>query len=438
MNSVAPACAAFVFPMEIAMNLPACLQRPIAACLVVLVAAIGLSACSPERAEDGAHASAKSATAAAEKPGKSNEDQRVLYYYDPMRPEVHFDQPGPSPFMDMQLVPRFAQGPAGSSVAVEAGLEQSLGVRTAKPRRASVRPEARVPARVMADANGQARLESRVAGWVERLRVRSPGQSVSAGQVFAEIYSPDLVRAQEEMLTGGEAGAAGSERLRRLGIAEGDIQAVRKAGHSLRRLPLRVPVSGVVTGLGVREGSSVDVGSMVAEIAASRSVWVEAQLFPAQRLKLGEPVSASFTLPGLPGRAWQGSAGRLVPISDPVTQTLALRFSIAGADDLPLGTVLDAHLSGAPRDAVLLVPADAVIRSARGDRVLVRHGAGFMPVAVSVGQRYGGELEILDGLGMADEIVVSGQFLLDAEASLSAGMARMGEADAVPAKGAEP
>ena len=96
------------------------------------------------------------------------------------------------------------------------------------------------------------------------------------------------------------------------------------------------------------------------------------------------------------------------------------------------------RLLGAPREGLLLVPADAVIRSARGDRVLVRQGSRFIPVPVVVGQRYADELEIVDGLGMADEVVVSGQFLLDAEASLSAGMARMGDVDAAPAKDSKP
>jgi Cu(I)/Ag(I) efflux system membrane fusion protein len=431
MNRAARTRAALISRLEIAMNHQPPRLR-LAACLLSL-AGLCLSACSRQDAQGPARPATQAATSDAAVQG-----ERVLYYYDPMRPEVHFDKPGPSPFMDMQLVPRMAEPGTGKGVAVEASLQQSLGLRTAKPSRQSPRPQARVPAKVVADAGGQARLESRVSGWVERLNVRAAGQSVSAGQVFAEIYSPELVQAQEEMLVGGEASAAGAERLRRLGIAEVDIQAVRKAGHSLRRLPLRTPASGVVTELGVREGSSVAPGGLVADISSRGAVWVEAAVFPAQRLRLGESISARFSLPGLPGREWTAASGRLLPLTDPVTQTLSLRFSISDAGDLPLGTVLDAELLGTARENLLVIPADAVIRTAAGDRVLVRQGQRFLPVAVLVGERFGSQVEIREGLGMADEVVVSGQFLLDAEASLAEGLDRMGASDAAPAKEAQP
>lgn len=407
--------------------------RPRQAACLLLLACLHLPGCSREAAHGPAQASSTSPPPAAEEQG-----ERVLYYYDPMRPEVHFDKPGPSPFMDMQLVPRMAEPVSANGVAVEASLQQSLGLRTAKPSRQSPRPQARVPARVVADAGGQARLESRVNAWVERLMVRATGQSVSAGQVFAEIYSPELVQAQEEMLIGGEASAAGAERLRRMGIADADIQAVRKSGHSRRRLPLRVPASGVVTEIGVREGSSVAPGNLVAEIASRGAVWVEAAVFPAQRIRLGETISARFTLPGVPGREWIGAAGHALPMTDPVTQTVILRYSVSDASDLPLGTILDAELQGTARENLLMVPADAVIRTAAGDRVLVRQGQRFVPVAVEVGERFGNQLEIRDGLGVADEVVVSGQFLLDAEASLAVGLDRMGAGKAETATGAKP
>lgn len=375
----------------------------------------------------GASASAK---AAAVESQKSSEGNRVLYYYDPMRPDVHFDKPGPSPFMDMALVPKLAGAARGTGVSINAEVIQSLGIRTAMPERRDVRTQVRVPARVVADARGQARLQSRVNGWVERLNVRAVGQSVSAGSVIAEIYSPELVQAQEELLLGADTAGPATERLRRFGISDPDIQAVRRSGKASRRLPLRAPVSGVVTELGVREGSSVTPDSVIADISARSAVWIEAQLFPAQRISLGNALSARFTLPGLGGREWRSDSGSIVPVADPVTQTLAVRFPLDNADDLPLGTILDGEISGSTHLAVLLVPAAAVIRTAQGDRVLVERPAGrFIPVPVRAGLRFGDELEILDGLALTDRIVISGQFLLDAEANLQSGLDQMGTAD---------
>lgn len=359
----------------------------------------------------------------------AKDDRRVLYYYDPMRPEVHFDKPGPSPFMDMALVPKMAAADEATGISVSAAVVQSLGIRTAQPTRRAVRPSVRVPARVVADARGQARLQSRVSGWIERLTVRAVGQPVTAGSVIAEIYSPELVQAQEELLLGADSAGPATERLRRFGIADVDIQAVRRAGKASRRLPLRSPVSGVVTELGVREGSSLSPDTVIADFSGRSAVWIEAQLFPAQKVLLGDHYTARFTMPGLPGREWRGEGGVPVPVVDAVTQTLAIRFPISDAGDLPLGSVLDAEIDGQPRADVLVVPVSAVIRTAQGDRVLVQRGKDrFVPRSVTTGARYGDEVEIVAGVEAADHIVTSGQFLLDAEASLQSGLGRM-EAD---------
>ena len=358
-------------------------------------------------------------------------DKQVLYYYDPMRPEVHFDKAGPSPFMDMQLVPKFADVAASSEgVSVDSAIIQSLGIRTAAAQRRDVRPRVRVPARVVADARGQARLQSRVTGWIEKLNVRSVGQSVAAGSVVAEIYSPELVQAQEELLLGADTVVAATERLRRFGISDIDIQAVRRAGKASRRLPLRAPVSGVVTDLGVREGSSVSSDTLIIDLSARSAVWIEAQLFPAQKLLLGARYTARFTLPGWPDKHWLATTGSVVPVADPVTQTVALRFPVSDAQDLPIGTVLDAEIEGEARTGVLLLPASAVIRSAKGDHVIVARGKQrFVPTPVRIGARYGTEIEILDGISVSDRVVTSGQFLLDAEASLVSGLDQMGSKD---------
>ena len=294
----------------------------------------------------------------------------------------------------------------------------------------------------MADARGQARVQARVSGWVERLYVRAVGQQISAGTVIADIYSPELVQAQEEMLLGAETAGPAAERLRRYGIADVDIQSIRRSGKASRRLPLRTTVGGVVTELGVREGSSVTPDTMILDLSGGKAVWIEAQLFPAQKISLGNTMRARFTLPGLPGSEWLSDTGTVVPVVDPVTQTVAVRFSINNSDDLPLGTVLDGVIEGASRSNVLLLPASAVIRTAQGDRVMVQHAKNqFMAMPIKIGQRYGNEIEITDGLALTDRVVTSGQFLLDAEANLQSGFSRM-EPDAMdamkPVQGSQP
>lgn len=155
-----------------------------------------------------------------------------------MRPDAHFDKPGPSPFMDMAPAPKFADAADNNvgGVVVSAAVIQRLGIRTALPVRRNVRPSLRVPARVD--------------GGIERLSVRAVGQPVIAGSVIAEIYSPELMQAQEELLLSADTAGLGAERLHRFSIADSGIQAIRHAGKASRRLPLRAPVSGIVTELG--------------------------------------------------------------------------------------------------------------------------------------------------------------------------------------------
>lgn len=416
------------------LKLPLPASQPRSACLLLALIGLGLSACdrSPPAGASEPAVAAQTPTISAPPPPAD----RATLYVCPMHPHIQQHGPGQCPICGMNLEPQTPAVDMAAETAVAAtgitlspAIVQNLGIRTATPQRREVRPSVRVPARVVADARHQIRLQSRVEGWVERLTVRAVGQSLAAGSVVADIYAPALVQAQEELLLGADTAGPARERLRRFGIADRDIDAVLRAGAATRRLPLRAPVGGVVTALEVREGSRIGPETLIVDIASRDAVWIEARLFPAQRLHLGQHFSAHFRLPGAPGTLWHSSHGTLVPLLDPMTQTLALRFPLADAADLPLGALLDAEIAGEARADVLLVPAEAVIRSARGDRVVqVQPGQRFVPVPVRIGQRYDDLIEIVEGLDIDDRIVVSGQFLLDAEASLAAGLEQMNAA----------
>jgi Cu(I)/Ag(I) efflux system membrane fusion protein len=355
-------------------------------------------------------------------------EPEVLYWYDPMRPEVHFDAPGRSPFMDMDLVPMYADnGGAGDGIAVSPAVQQTLGMRLGRVERGSVRPRLRASAQVRPDQDSRWMLLSRADGWVERLHVHEVGELVEAGQILAEIYSPVLVQAQEEMLLSEAAAPGAIERLRRLGIAQADIDAVRASGASKRRLPLRAAVSGSVVAITIHHGGRATPDKPLLEVVARDRIWVEARLFPGQAEWLGEPVDARFELPGRPGTEWLGEAGFLYPQADPVSQTQSLRFVLRESTQrLPPGAWLNAELSGALRHGVLLIPAEAVIRTGAGARVVKQTEAGnFESVDVELGERYDERIEVRSGLDEGDAIVVSGQFLLDSEAELRSGMRRM-------------
>ena len=394
-------------------------SRPVALAFAALISLLWLGAC----ARDVPVAAAAAAPAALALPGV----EVAPLYVCPMHPHITSHEPGKCPICGMDLVLKKPAKPvataaaavADTAVVVDAAVLQSLGVRTAAVSRRDLRTVLRVPALVVADAGGEVRLQARVSGFVERLLVRNTGAAITAGSIVAEVYAPELVQAQEELLLGGDAAAPAAERLRRFGIAERDIDAVRAGGTSQRRLPLRAPASGTVTSIGVREGSSFDVADVLVEIAGRGGVRVEAQLFPAQRPLLGAPAEADFTQPGVPDARWAGRDPQWLDVVDPVTRTLGLRWRVDAGGELALGTVLDAELRGPLRSGVLVVPTAAVIRTTDQTRVLREDARGvFVPVPVHLGARYGDEVEILHGLAAGERIVVSGQFLIDSEAQL--------------------
>ncbi len=368
--------------------------------------------------------------------GSADDARQPLYWYDPMRPEVHFNAPGRSPFMDMALVPMYAdQAAATAGIAVSAEVAQTLGVRTGLVVRDTVQPVLGTTAEARVAGDRRWMLYSRAPGWIEGLHVHAVGETVRAGQVVAEIYSPELAQAQEELLLSPAAAAAATERLRRLGIADEDIEAVRAAGKARRALPLRAPVSGAVLVLAVHPGARVTPDQALLEIGPDNTLWLEARLFPGQSEWLGRPVEARFRRPGQPGFEWQGGPGYLYPEADPVSQTQRMRFVLAESTRrLPPGVWLEAELRGPAREQVLLVPVEAVIRTGDGDRVITTlPGGRFGTAGVRLGARYGERFEILAGLSEGDRVVISGQFLLDSETELQGGLRRLSTAGPAPA-----
>jgi Cu(I)/Ag(I) efflux system membrane fusion protein len=383
------------------------------------------------------------ATAAPALPGTAGADTRADTgaYVCPMHPQIRGDAGDSCPICGMALVRREASSDAmsqsGTSVeapglAISAVALQRLGVRTGVVERRQLKPVQRAPGRVLALPAGQRRVQARVEGWLERLHVRAIGEQVRAGQVLAEIYSPEIERIRPEFALGEAAAAGAAARLRRLGLAAADIERIREGGRA--RIPLRAPVSGVIRAIEVREGARVSAESVLFDIDGLDGRWIEARLPLAQAIALGEVASARLRLPGSAETIELEGAWERLPQVDPLTQTQALRLAVdAEQVALPLEAYVELELTGTPRPAQLLIPRSAVIRTAEGARVVQRAANGELrPRAVSLGAFAGDQVEVVSGLDEGDAIVVSGQFLLDAEADLTGALQRMFGSDTVP------
>ncbi len=362
-------------------------------------------------------------------------DRKVLYWYDPMYPQQRFDKPGKSPFMDMMLVPKYADaGGDESGVSISPRVVQNLGVRTAEARSGSLAPKLTAVGNVEYNERSVVLVQPRTAGFVEKLHVRAPLDPVREGQPLVEILFPEWAGAQAEYLAVRRLAGhdveplqrAARERLLLLGMTEEQVVAVEREGKVQARVTLRAPVSGVVAELGAREGMTVAGGTTLFRIAALSTVWVVAEVPEAQAGMLVPGERAAARVPAYPDDVFTGRVSAILPDVNPVTRTVRARIEVANpGGQLKPGMYATVTLGGRGR-AALLIPAEAVIKTGERSVVILAAGEGkFRAVDVEVGMETGGDSEIRKGLKAGDRVVVSGQFLIDSEASLRATLARL-------------
>lgn len=359
-----------------------------------------------------------------------------------MDPTYVRDKPGKSP-MGMDLVPQCpgdtGQIPKGA-VVVDAATMQNIGVRTASVEKRDLARSIRAVGRVAYDERRVIHVHTKVQGWVEHLFVDFVGQEVERGQPLLEIYSPELVATQEELLLAARYRAAteespfddvrgGGESLfqatkRRLAlwdIPERDIDRLLRTGEVERTRTLYAPASGVVTRLGVRSGMEVKPNSNLYTIADLSKVWVLADVYEYELpwLELGQP--AAVELSYLPGEPIQSQLTYIAPFLDPKTRTVEVRLELDNtAGNLKPEMFGNVVIAGAPRPGALAIPTNAVIHSGTRTIAIVSLGAGrFEPREIELGLDTGdGWLEVRSGLDESDRIVVSSQFLIDSESNL--------------------
>ncbi len=352
-------------------------------------------------------------------------DRKPLYYYDPMVPSQHFDQPGKSPFMDMQLVPKYAEGAGagGTIVQIDPRMAQNLGMRVAAVKTGTFWQRIEAVGSVALDERRIVMVESRTAGWIEHLDVRAEGDPVKKGQRLAALYSPELFAARQELKlaeSSGDSALANASR-QRLRLLGGGAAGSSQSG-------VFAPAAGFVVELMAREGAQLSPGMPLMKLADLSQVWLNVEIPEAQAGWISAGRSAEARLKSLPGKVFEGTVDYLYPQLDMGTRTLRARLVFDNPDGaLRPGMFAEVSLFGGAQREVLLVPSEAVIRTGERTVVMVAESEGrYRPAHVEVGSERNGETMILSGLKAGQNVVVSGQFLIDSEASLLGAYQRMG------------
>ncbi len=369
----------------------------------------------------------------------------VLYWQDPMTPGQRFDKPGKSPFMDMPLVPVYAEGGGDSgNVSINPRIQQNLGMRIAKVAKGSLATSIEAEGNVVYNERELEVVQARANGYVEKLYVRATLDPVRKGQALAELYVPDWVAAQEDFLTakrltaqGGDAAGmdlvgAARQRMRLAGMSEEQMRLVESAGKVQARLIVAAPVNGVITELGTREGMTVASGAPLFRINGLDTVWVNAEVpeGASAQVRIGNVVEVRT--PALPGIVLKGKVSAVLPDVNPATRTLRARIELPNpGQQLVPGMFATVNFSPDAHKDVLLVPSEAVIQTGKRSVVIVAQGDGkFIPVDIETGSESNGQTEIRKGLELGQKVIVSGQFLIDSEASIRGATSRMGNAPA--------
>ena len=380
-----------------------------------------------------------------------------LYRKAPMDPTYVREEPGKSP-MGMELVPVCPgeQGAgSGPGIRIESGVLQNIGVKTFVVEPRDLARKVRAVGRVDYDERLVEHVHTKIQGWIERLLVEYQGEMVERGQPLFEIYSPELVSTQEELLQaarylemtarspvrdvaqGGEAlFRATRRRLELWDIPDRDIQRLLETGTIRKSLTLYAPAEGVVVNLMAREGMEVTASQNLYTIADLSTVWVYADIYEYELPWVAVGQRAVAELSYLPGKEFEGEVTYVYPYLDPKTRTARVRLEVANPGivlkpDMFANVTIEADV----REDVLAVPQAAILRSGQRNLVIVALGDGrFLPREVETGIESGdGWVEIGSGLRADERIVTSGQFLIDSESRLREAVQKLLGSDTEPA-----
>jgi membrane fusion protein, copper/silver efflux system len=372
--------------------------------------------------------------------------RRVLYY----RNAMGLPDTSPVPKKDamgMDYIPVYAgEESSGPTVRISADKLQKLGVRTERAALRVLTQTLRIVGTLQPDERRQSTISPKFEGWITRLFVSTTGAPVRRGQPLLEVYSPDLVSAQQDYrvavralqaLGEGDATARASmeglvqsalERLKNWDIAESDLAGLRAGDEPRRSVPLRAPRDGVVTEKAARIGMRFMPGDPLYQITDLSSVWLIGSVFEQDLalVQLGAPVTASVV--AYPGKTFEATVTFISPVLQPETRTVQVRVELPNPRGLLMpamyGAVELAAGSPAPR---LAVPDSAILDTGTRQLVLIDRGSGeFEPRTARLGVHADGYTEVLEGVAEHEAVVVNGNFLIDSESNLRAAIGGLG------------
>ena len=360
-------------------------------------------------------------------------------YICPMHSHIVKDHPGTCPICGMQLEARQALATESKAnlVTIPTGIQQQMSVVTKVVKRGKLWKHIRTLGQLSVDETQISHVHPRVEGWIETLHVNSQGQEVQKGQLLFELYSPQLVVAQEDFLQTLELVskqpaskhllAQARLKLKLLGLAPKIVQQLESEKRSLYTVPFYAEQSGVVTHLNVRQGMYIDAKTEMIAIADLSNLWVIADVFESQFDWVQQGKSVEIHLPELGLQGIETSIDYIYPQLDVTTRSLKVRLKLENPlKRLKPGMMANVEIFAGPKQDILFIPEQALIQGRDKQRVVVKQNQQEFEVKqVETGMAANGLVEIIAGLDEGEQVVTSGQFLIDSEANLQASFDRL-------------
>lgn len=378
---------------------------------------------------------------------KPSGERKIKYWQAPMDPTYVRDEPGKSP-MGMDLIPVYEDQATGATmITIDPSTIQNMGVRTARVLHGSLSRSIRTVGLVSYEEPKQYVINAKIAGWVEKLYIAETGQQVKKGQKLLEIYSPELVTAQQELLLARDnyhslkdssfseiAESAkrllnsSRKRLQLWDVSKQQINELEKTSQVRKSVTLYAQHDGIVTLKMVNEGMYVKPGMPLLNLADLSNVWVLADIYEYQLpwIKVGQ--EAQVELPYVKDRRLTAQVSYLYPFVDPKTRTVKARIELKNSDfELKPDMYVNVYLTGDQMDNVLTIPQEAVLYSGEKQTVFIAQAGGrFEPRLVKTGlQGENGQVEVIQGLFEGELVVTSAQFMLDSESKLREAIQKM-------------
>lgn len=371
----------------------------------------------------------------------SLDDGGTIKYICPMHAHIISDVPSTCPICGMNLEKVEIGGNSKEiQIDVSGGMQQALALKVAKVEKETLWKFVQTVGQIDYDESQIHHIHARVTGWIEKLSVKSVGDKIAKGQLLYEVYSPDLVNAQDDFLLAQDTlkrigkNASYEDLLRKaglrlelLGFNQSQIKALAKSKKTQYRVPFYAQNDGIVKQLAIRDGMYIQPATEIMSIVDLSKVWVIADVFENEQSWLVAGQKTEVSVPAMGLKGIEGEIDYIYPELDPVTRSLRVRIVVKNSNiELRPNTLAKIDIFGGPNEDALVIPQEALIQTGKENRVIVKlENNSFTARKVTVGMLSQGKAEIIDGLEEGERVVTSGQFLLDSEASLKGSLMRL-------------